>query len=306
MGVILKTELSLKEFKRGKVRDIYELTKDQLLIVATDRVSAFDVVMKQGIPGKGRVLSSLSKFWFEKIAKAGIIKTHYLEKETKDYQKILPLSLGERIMVVKKTKVVPVEFVIRGYLAGSEWKLYQQGGGVKKLWPDLKEAQKLPLPICTPTTKAEQGHDQDLREQKEFYQWLEEWFKKEGIFKRIKISPANFAQHLVSKSLAIYQLASNYAESRGIIIADTKFEFGLDQKGDLYLVDEVLTPDSSRFWLKKDYRPGQAQAGYDKQPLRDWLESTGWGKTPPPPDLDPKIIDELSQRYLQIAEILID
>jgi len=312
---MLETGIILKEFKKGKIRDIYDLD-DRLLIVTTDRVSAFDVVMRQGIPDKGIVLNQLSDFWFRFIEEKGIIKNHLISTELprriigvvfydgKPFRICQEIgqkqkeNLAQRIMIVKKTKVIPVEFIVRGYLAGSAWEKHKRGDWwLKKVRPNLKEGERLPFLLIQHTTKAEIGHDKDL-DLRELYQVLERYFgTKEYIASR--------AETIMGKSFEIYKVASEYAEARGIIIADTKFEFGIDIEGNLLLVDELLTPDSSRFWLKEKWQPGKQQEGYDKQPLRDWLESTGWDKNPPPPDLPEEIIKLLAERYQEIRDRLI-
>ena len=264
-------------FKRGKVRDVYELPGNRLLIVCTDRVSAFDIVMRQEIPGKGEVLTQLSKFWFQFIEERAIIKTHFI-------------AASGREMTVKRVRIIPVEWIVRGYLAGSAWKKYQKGEWLGGLLPkDLKEADKLPEPVVEYTTKAETGHDQDLN-----FEQL------------VSLVEESLAIDLIQKSAKIYSLASEYAETRGIIIADTKFEFGIDEEGNFLLADEALTPDSSRFWLRELWRPGKTQEGYDKQPLRDWLVKTGWDKNTLPPDLSEEIIRLTSERYQQIKRRLLN
>jgi len=276
---IFSVELPLPLFKRGKVRDIYELD-GHLLFIATDRISAFDVVLPTPIPFKGKVLTALSLFWFEFLK--DIIPNHTrsipLPPQLDPYKSILE----GRYMVGIKTKPIPIECVVRGYLFGSAWKEYQEKGEVCgiKLPPNLKLAEKLPSPIFTPSTKAETGHDINIT--------IEEMEKMVG---------KKTAEFLISKSLAIYEKASAYAEERGIIIADTKFEFGLHD-GEIILIDEVLTPDSSRFWDAELYEPGKNQPSFDKQFVRDYLESINWDKTPPAPPLPPEVVEGTSQRYL--------
>lgn len=275
-------------FKRGKVRDIFDLG-DKLLIVATDRISAFDFVLPSLIPYKGKVLTQLSKFWFEQMAY--IVPNHLITTEVDDFPEPLPQYrhiLEKRAMLVKKTQVLPVECVVRGYLAGSGWKEYQQTGKIcgMKLKAGLREADRLPTPIFTPATKAETGHDVNIT------------------FKEMeKIVGKNLAKKMKDVSLKIYQKASLFALSKGIIIADTKFEFGLE--GDeLILIDEILTPDSSRFWPLASYAPGQSPPSLDKQFVRDYLEKSGWDKNSPPPPLPPEIIEQTSKRYLEIYYLL--
>jgi len=276
---IFSVELPLPLFKRGKVRDIYELD-GHLLFIATDRISAFDVVLPTPIPYKGKVLTALSLFWFEFLK--DIIPNHTcsipLPPQLDPYKTVLE----GRYMIGVKTKPIPIECVVRGYLFGSAWKEYQEKGEVCgiKLPPNLKLAEKLPSPIFTPSTKAETGHDINIT--------IEEMEMMVG---------KETAEFLISKSLAIYEKASAYAEERGIIIADTKFEFGLHD-GEIILIDEVLTPDSSRFWDAELYEPGKNQPSFDKQFVRDYLESINWDKTPPAPPLPQEVVEGTSQRYL--------
>jgi len=293
--VLLKTELPLPAFIRGKVRDTYDLD-NLLLIVATDRISAFDVVLPCGIPNKGRVLNRLSAFWFDQTK--DLVPNHlvatlddvsyldaYLPPENRfDY----PAYLAGRSMVVKKVKRLPVECVVRGYLAGSAWEEYQQSGTISamKAAQGLKQSQELPQPLFTPTTKAEAGHDLPL--------------SKDDM--RRLVGKA-VAEEMEQKSLAVYSYAQGYALARGIIIADTKFEFGLDGNR-LILIDELLTPDSSRIWETRLYKVGQSQPSYDKQPVRDWLSRSGWNKEPPAPMLPQEVIEATSRRYRQAYEML--
>jgi len=279
---MLKTDLrSLSLFKKGKVRDIYEL-KDELLIIATDRISAFDVVLPNGIPEKGRILTALSNFWFGFTY--DIIPNHCLPS-----QRIASLSDGERrliegrSMLVKKAKPLPVECIVRGYLSGSAWKEYQSEGSVCgiKLPSELTESVILDEPIFTPSTKAETGHDINIT--------LKELQNLVG---------AELAAKLQEVSISIYLKASEYAEERGIIIADTKFEFGL-YNGEVILIDELLTPDSSRFWSKEGYEPGKPQPSFDKQFVRDYLEGIEWDKNPPAPELPPEVVEETSRKYIE-------
>ncbi len=275
---------------RGKVRDIYDLG-DALLIVATDRISAFDVVMPNPIPDKGQVLTQLSKFWFELTGE--IIPNHVVSAETGDY----PASCGPyrralegRSMLVVKAEPLPVECVVRGYLSGSGWEEYRKKGTVcgVPLSKGLVESSKLEEPIFTPSTKAEAGfHDENIT-----FERTEEIVGKE------------MARRLKSASLSIYQKARDFAETRGIIIADTKMEFGMNE-GKLLLIDELLTPDSSRFWPKDEYRPGGSQKSFDKQFLRDYLLSIKWNKTPPAPELPEEIIEKTREKYLEAYERLV-
>ncbi|HOT42047.1 MAG TPA: phosphoribosylaminoimidazolesuccinocarboxamide synthase [Syntrophorhabdaceae bacterium] len=274
--------------KRGKVRDVYDLG-DRLLIVATDRLSAFDVVLPTPIPDKGRVLTKLSIFWFKQME--DIIENHLIETEVERFPgplKNYALILKDRSMLVKKTKVIPVECVVRGYLAGSGWNDYRQTGSICgiKLPPGLLESEKLPAPIFTPTTKAEEGHDMAITEEQ-----------------LIEITGEKLARQLKDLSIAIYNRACSIAEKKGIIIADTKFEFGMID-GRVILIDEILTPDSSRFWSMKDYRPGKSQDSYDKQIVRDYLNTLDWDKKYPGPELPKDIVDKTARRYREILEIL--
>lgn len=274
--------------RKGKVRDIYELD-GKLLIVATDRLSAFDVVLPTGIEDKGKVLTRLSLFWFDQVK--DIIPNHIIETNVDKYPASLKQyseSLWDRSMLVKKAKVLPVECVVRGYLAGSGWAEYQQSGTVCgiKLPGGLKESSRLEKPIFTPSTKAEEGHDLNI-----------------SFEEAVRIIGDDYARHLKDSSIAIYEKARGLAETRGIIVADTKFEFGVIE-GDVVLIDEVLTPDSSRFWSIKDYAPGKPQDSYDKQIVRDYLNTLDWGKTYPGPELPPEIAKKASERYKEIYAIL--
>ena len=287
-GVLLKSELDLPAFISGKVRDTYTL-REHLLIVATDRISAFDVVLPAGIPNKGKVLNQLSAFWFEKTAQ--IIPNHIVEPVNKKskLERYLPKGsktkfpsyLAGRSMVVKKARRLAVECVVRGYLAGSGWSEYKKQSTVcgVKLPTGLVESQELSEPIFTPTTKADAGHDMPMI--------MAEVGKMLGV---------ELAEKIKAASLAIYNYARDYAKTRGFIIADTKIEFGLDG-GNLIIIDELLTPDSSRFWDIERYEPGRPQDSFDKQPLRDWLEKTGWNKEPPAPMLPDDVIASTAKRY---------
>jgi len=289
-SVLLKTELPLSLFIRGKVRDTYDLG-NYLLIIATDRISAFDVVLPSGIPNKGFVLNQLSVFWFRQTAE--LVSNHLVEAVDdvryldayvpKEKRFSYPSYLAGRSMVVKKVKRIPVECVVRGYLAGSGWTEYQQSGTICgiRLPKGLQESEELPEPLFTPTTKAEVGHDLPIT--------MDEITRLAG--KKV-------AEEIKEKSLAIYNYGRKYALKKGIIIADTKMEFGLDD-GKLILIDELLTPDSSRIWDVKHYKVGQPQPSYDKQPLRDWLVASGWNKEPPAPALPPDVINATARRYEQ-------
>ncbi|MBI4335168.1 MAG: phosphoribosylaminoimidazolesuccinocarboxamide synthase [Candidatus Omnitrophica bacterium] len=294
-GPLLVTDFKgLKLFKRGKVRDVYDLD-DKLLIVSTDRISCFDVVLPDGIPDKGRVLTSLSVFWFEFVR--DIIPTHFVSANIKDFPgRVQGYSdiLDGRSMLVKKTRPLPVECVVRGYLSGSGWKEYKEGQSICgiKLPAGLRESDKLPEPIFTPSTKADVGHDMNV---------AQEYVERE-IGKDI-------AGKLRDISIDIYKKAGIYAESRGIIIADTKFEFGIidvgaGSKPAPILIDEALTPDSSRFWPKDKYQPGKPQPSFDKQFVRDYLETLSWDKRPPAPRLPEDIIEKTRRKYRRALELL--
>jgi len=283
---IVIPELTL--FKKGKVRNVYEID-DKLLIVATDRISAFDFILPSLIPGKGKVLTQLSMFWFDFTAL--VCPNHVITADADKFPPVLAPHrdmLAKRTMLVKKTEVVPVECVVRGYLSGSGWKEYKATGRVSgiKLPSGLRESGQLSEPIFTPSTKAEVGHDENV-----------------SLKEMRKIVGTALAKKIKKVSLELYQRASLHALSKGIIIADTKFEFGLD-KDELVLVDEVFTPDSSRFWPLATYAPGKGQPSLDKQFVRDYLESTKWDKKSDPPALPPDIIEMTSQKYLEIYKLL--
>jgi phosphoribosylaminoimidazole-succinocarboxamide synthase len=280
----------LKLLNRGKVRDIYDIDEQHLLIVTTDRLSAFDVVMPQPIPGKGEVLTRVANFWFRRMQ-------HILPNHLSD----IPLSdvvpdederrlLGDRALIVRKLKPLPVEAIVRGYLIGSGWKDYQQTGTVCgiKLPQGLQLADRLPEAIYTPSTKAGAGeHDENISYEKS-----------------VELMGEEIASKVRDYSLQIYNQAAAYALERGIIIADTKFEFGLDDEGKLYLIDEVLTPDSSRFWPADQYRPGISPPSFDKQFVRDYLETLDWNKTAPGPDLPEEIIRKTAEKYAEAEQRL--
>ena len=269
-------------FSRGKVRDTFDLG-DRLLIVTTDRISAFDVVLPTGIPDKGRVLTQLSAFWFEKMA--SVVPTHFLRVADGTAADGLPFELPAdyvgRSMVVHKAKRLDVECIVRGYISGSGWKEYTETGKVCgiRLPRDLRESEQLEDPIFTPSTKADTGHDENIS-----YEQL------------VELVGAEAANVVKLRSLAIYRFAAEYASERGIIIADTKFEFGY--LGDeIILIDEALTPDSSRFWPAETYKPGGPQASFDKQYLRDWLDASGWNHEPPAPELPGDVVENTARRY---------
>ncbi|HEX8474013.1 MAG TPA: phosphoribosylaminoimidazolesuccinocarboxamide synthase [Pyrinomonadaceae bacterium] len=281
---------NLPLMQRGKVRDVYEVDSQHLLIVATDRISAFDCILPTQIARKGEVLTALSRFWFERLAH---VTPHHLVTTNVDE---MPESvranatlLCGRSMLVRRTQVFPVECVVRGYVAGSGWKDYRQTGKVcgHKLPAGLLESAQLPEPIFTPATKAEQGHDENISET-----------RMRGIV------GADVTNILRDTSLALYREAESYARSRGIIIADTKFEFGRDEDGRIILVDEVLTPDSSRFWPRDEYRAGCSQPSFDKQFVRDYLETLDWNKQPPAPPLPLKVAEATTSRYLRAYRLL--
>jgi phosphoribosylaminoimidazole-succinocarboxamide synthase len=291
-AVLANTNLPLPLFRRGKARDVYGLG-DKLLIVSTDRISAFDVVLPCGIPGKGEVLNKLSAFWFKKTA--DILPNHLIRVVDSDVVlnevRSLSSQLGElpdslvgRSMIVAKAERVPVECVVRGYISGSAWAEYKETGKVGNisLPHGMKESQELPQPIFTPTTKSETEHDRPLTNQD---------INDLGI--------GDIFEELQQKSLLVYSYARDYARRRGIIIADTKFEFGFID-GQLALIDELLTPDSSRFWEISQYEVGHSQPSFDKQPVRDWLSASGWDKAPPAPMLPPEVIERTSKRYREV------
>ncbi|MCS7191709.1 MAG: phosphoribosylaminoimidazolesuccinocarboxamide synthase [Armatimonadetes bacterium] len=270
--------------KRGKVRDIYTVD-GQLLIVATDRISAFDVVLPTPIPDKGRILNRMSVFWFERTKH--IVPNHLLTWKVEGLPESLkPYTdlLCDRFMLVRKAKVVPIECVVRGYLYGSAWKDYQKTGEVCgiKLPKGMKLAEKLPEPLFTPATKAQVGHDENIS------------------FERVvDLVGKELAERLRDLSIQIYLFASSHTEQKGIILADTKFEFGVTEEDDLILIDEVLTPDSSRFWDATTYEPGKSQENFDKQFVRDYLESLNWNKEPPAPELPIDVVAKTRERYLE-------
>jgi phosphoribosylaminoimidazole-succinocarboxamide synthase len=275
--------------KRGKVRDVYAVDDDRLLIVATDRISAFDCILPTAIARKGEVLTSLSKFWFEKLA--DIVPNHLISIDQDQMPETLRQTeeIKARSMLVRRTEVFRVECVVRGYLVGSGWKDYLRTGEVcgHKLPEDLLESAELQEPIFTPSTKAEEGHDENISEAE--------------VRDLLGTETANY---LRDTSLRLYNEARSYARGRGIIIADTKFEFGRDRKGDIILIDEVLTPDSSRFWPAESYSPGKSQPSFDKQFVRDYLETLDWDKQPPAPPLPAEVASATTARYLEAYRLL--
>ncbi|MDM1707987.1 phosphoribosylaminoimidazolesuccinocarboxamide synthase [Thiopseudomonas alkaliphila] len=278
--------LSLKKLYSGKVRDLYEIDQQRMLMVASDRLSAFDVILEQPIPDKGKILTSISNFWFEKLK--DLIPNHFTGDQVADVVSAEELPLVEgRSVVAKRLKPVAVEAIVRGYLVGSGWKEYQQHGTVCgiALPAGLKEAAKLPEPIFTPSTKAEVGdHDENIS----FAQCQ-------------AIIGEQLAEQVRDVSIQLYKAAVEYAASRGIIIADTKFEFGLDEAGNLTLMDEVLTPDSSRFWPQESYQEGTNPPSFDKQFVRDWLEASGWNKQAPAPIIPQEVITKTAEKYREAA-----
>jgi phosphoribosylaminoimidazole-succinocarboxamide synthase len=284
---LLQSNLDLP-VRRGKVRDVYDLG-DKLLIVASDRISAFDVIMPNGIPDKGKILTAISLFWFQLFPQ---FENHLIATKVSDYPSNLHKyadQLEGRSMLVKKTRVVPIECVVRGYITGSGWKEYLKTQSVCgiKLPPGLRQCDQLPTPIFTPSTKEETGHDINIS----FEQMVE----------RV---PQNIATELKNRTIDLYKAAADYARSKGVIIADTKFEFGLMPDGKLILIDEVLTPDSSRFWPADQYQPGKDQPSYDKQFVRNYLETLSWDKTPPGPTLPDDVVMKTREKYIEAYERL--
>ncbi len=285
-----QTLTSLEHIASGKVREIYRIDNDRLLFVASDRLSAFDVIMPTDIPDKGRILTRVAEFWFDKTRH--IISNHLLSTDISS----LPLNTREkdwlqgRSMIVKDLKVLPVEAIVRGYLVGSGWKEYQASQSVSgiPLPAGLQMAEKLPDALFTPSTKADAGkHDENI--------------SFDALARQIGLSRAEEIKQI---SLALYQFAAKFALQRGIIIADTKFEFGEDEQGKLYLIDEAFTPDSSRFWPVDSYRPGSSPESFDKQYIRDWLESTDWNKTPPAPHIPEDVVLQTQQKYNEALRML--
>jgi len=284
---LLQSEVPSYPCRRGKVRDIYDLG-DRLVIVATDRISAFDWVLPTAIPDKGRVLTGLTLFWLKYLN----VPNHFLTADPREMPVAFAAQadvLAGRSMLVRKTEVVPVECVVRGYLAGSGWKEYRRDQTVCgiRLPAELQESQQLPEPIFTPATKEESGHDINI-----------------SFEQMVTIAGQPVAETLRQRSLAVYRKGAEYARRRGIIIADTKFEWGKLPNGELILIDEVLTPDSSRFWPVDQYRPGSSPPSFDKQYVRDWLETTGWDKNSPPPALPEDVVAKTREKYLEAYERL--
>ena len=288
MPVLMDSPLPNRTY-RGKVRDTYDLG-DRLLIVATDRISAFDSILPTGIPDKGKVLSQMSAWWFERSAQ--VVPNHFIRLADGTPADELPFALPPELIgrstIARKARRIDVECIVRGYLSGSAWTEFQQYGTVNgiRVPKEMRESEKFPEPLFTPTTKAEEGHDEAMT----FSDLMQE------------VGP-EAAQVLRVRSIALYNFAAEYARERGIIIADTKFEFGwLDDE--LIVIDEILTPDSSRFWAVADYEPGRAQASFDKQYVRDWLLQSGWNKEPPPPELPDDVVRGTSERYREAFRLL--
>jgi phosphoribosylaminoimidazole-succinocarboxamide synthase len=278
--------------RSGKVRDLYAIGEDRLLLVASDRLSAFDVVLPTEIPDKGRVLTGLSRFWFSRTE--SIVPNHLLAAAPEDlpaeiaWDQDAARELRGRMMLCRRVDVLPIEVIVRGYLAGSGWKDYLRTGAVcgVALPSGLRESERLPEPLFTPSTKAEVGHDENI-----------------DLQEAARLVGAELALRVRDVAIELYRFGSAVAEPAGIILADTKFEFGIEREtGELLLVDEVLTPDSSRFWDASDYEPGRAQASFDKQFVRDWLETLAWDKRPPGPELPPDIVAGTRQRYVEAFE----
>jgi len=290
-GTLLQSSLSdLQLVRKGKVRDVYAVDSDSLLIIATDRISAFDCVLPTPIKKKGEVLTALSQFWFDQLG--DVVANHLITTKIDEMPEALRRHsqlLSGRSMLVRRAEVFPVECVVRGYLVGSGWKDYLRTGEVcgHKLPENLLESAELPEPLFTPSTKAEQGHDENISEAQVR-----------------ELIGAEQTARLRDTSLQLYSRARDYARQKGIIIADTKFEFGLDKDGELTLVDEVLTPDSSRFWPADSYKPGQPQPSFDKQYVRDYLETLNWDKRPPAPALPPEVASATTARYLEAYKLL--
>ena len=281
---------NLELIARGKVRDIYAIDDEHMLIVSTDRLSAFDVVFEQAIPGKGELLTAVSNFWFAKTA--GIIRNHLTDLKLQDYVSADDYqNLASRSIIVKRLTTLPVEAIVRGYVIGSGWKDYQATGEICgiKLPAGLQQAAKLPEPIFTPSTKAAVG-DHDINV---------------SFADTVALIGKEKAEQIKTVSIQLYTLASEFARERGIIIADTKFEFGVDANDQLVLIDEILSPDSSRYWPADSYQPGMSPPSYDKQFIRDYLETLDWDKSPPAPKIPQDIIDKTRQKYQDVHDILL-
>jgi phosphoribosylaminoimidazole-succinocarboxamide synthase len=276
--------------RSGKVRDLFDIGEGLLLLVASDRISAFDVVLPTPIPDKGRVLTGLARYWFRETQAAGIMPNHLLSTDVAALPAAFASAADElrgRSMTCRRARVLPVELIVRGYLAGSGWKDYQRSGAVCGIGlpAGLRESERLPEPLFTPSTKAEEGHDENI-----------------SFDQMAGLVGGPLSERARDLALALYRFAARRAEPAGIIVADTKFEFGQTDDGELLLIDEVLTPDSSRFWDGADYEPGRGQASYDKQFVRDWLEAQPWDKTPPGPELPLDLIEGTRRRYVEAFE----
>jgi phosphoribosylaminoimidazole-succinocarboxamide synthase len=288
MPVLIDSPLSNRTY-RGKVRDTYDLG-DRMLIVATDRISAFDVVLPTGIPDKGKVLSQMSAWWFDRTK--DVVPNHFLRLADGTAADELPFALPPELIgrstIARKAQRLDVECIVRGYISGSAWAEYKQWGTVNgvNMPKGMEESEQFPEPLFTPTTKAEEGHDEPMS--------MSDLIQEVG---------PEAAQVLKVRSISLYQFAAAYARERGIIIADTKFEFGW-YDGELIVIDEILTPDSSRFWGVADYRKGGPQPSFDKQYVRDWLAKTGWNKEPPAPELPPDVVEGTSERYREAYRLL--
>jgi phosphoribosylaminoimidazole-succinocarboxamide synthase len=287
MATLLRSDVPGHPCRRGKVRDVYDLG-DRLVIVATDRISAFDWVLPTAIPDKGRVLTALTLFWLDSLDVPNHLLSTHLADMGPDFAE-RAADLSGRTCLVRKASVVPIECVVRGYLAGSGWKEYRQHGTVCgiSLPPGLAQSAPLPEPIFTPATKEESGHDQNIS--------FEDMTRRVGV---------ELATTLRQRSLDVYRRAAEHAASHGLILADTKFEWGLLSDGQILLIDEVLTPDSSRFWPADEYREGISPPSFDKQFVRDWLETTGWDKNSPPPELPPYVVERTAAKYREAYERL--
>ncbi|HEU5041702.1 MAG TPA: phosphoribosylaminoimidazolesuccinocarboxamide synthase [Gemmatimonadales bacterium] len=297
MTLVAESRLPLPLVRRGKVREVYDVDPQHLLLVASDRVSAFDIIMREPVPRKGAVLTQISAFWFEKLAH--VFPSHYVTARTDEILRHIPAlraheaEIDGRAMLVRRTEPVPFECVVRGYLSGSAWSEYRESGTLagEPLPPGLVESDRLEPPVFSPATKAESGHDLNVT------------------FARVAAELGEaLATRLRDASFAVYRAGRDHAASRGIIIADTKFEFGTDDQGVLRLIDEVMTPDSSRFWPAQRYEPGRSQPSFDKQPLRDYLAGLRregrWNGEAPPPALPPEVVEATSQRYLEAFRLL--
>ncbi len=291
---VYRPELPLPLSHRGKVREVYAVGDDHLLMVASDRVSAFDVVMGEPIPHKGEVLTQLTAWWLGRLRAASphhlvSVDPRVILDRVPALGDVPPDSWARRSMLVTRTDPVPVECVVRGFLAGSAWREYRDAGTLagERLPAGLERAERLPVPLFSPATKAQEGHDENIR-----YEQV------------VEIVGVELAEELRSRAFALYEEARRVAAERGILLADTKFEFGIDRDGSLRLIDEVLTPDSSRYWPRESYHPGGPQPSLDKQPVRDYLDALDWDKSPPPPPLPAQVIAATTERYLQIFRLL--